>query len=263
MTLNEILTILKTKQYMIYGCGFVASIFYRSLEKKGLLDNFEGFITTEKTECGLDGSEPKIISEIKDIGSKFICIAVHESIKDEIESYLSGKGLKQFCWIYPMLHEFMFGEKVQQHVLVDIKKIVEANKNYLIASRYAALEEYYGEEKDGYSIYIACMELSSNRETAKKRLEKFLININDTVNNKMPEIVIDTDYRIIDGTHRLAYMIFNGQKMAKCIIYKSCADYDIYINDVVLLNENILKSTKDLKQSLEKVNCRIKKKLDK
>ncbi|SFI08618.1 hypothetical protein SAMN04487830_12149 [Pseudobutyrivibrio sp. OR37] len=224
MEFEEFINILKNNKFIIYGAGYVAEKFYKGIKIRSLEDNLECFVTTEGDTKSIDNYPIKSIDNIK-ISDYVVCLAVHESLKEEINKVLLKERCDKCIWIYPFLYEFMLGTPIKKNIKIPVKQIYLANKdNLLIATRYVVLEQFYGLRNDGDDIYMACMELYCSHETAKKRLINFkdLIRSIETRGflNNYPISILD-NYKHIDGVHRLSMAIYKKVSLVNVNIYPS------------------------------------------
>ncbi len=229
MLTRELLQVLRNRRYVIYGAGYVADNLCKALSRMELLGNLEAFVTSSGSPEIKYGKPIKTPDEIE-LNNYYVLIAVHETIKDEIERNLLNRGLKDYCWIYPNIYELMLGEPLEEQVEVSIRYILEANiDNLMIPIRYAAIEEYFGKRDDGFQMYIDSMGLHCEESTARKRLESFKGLIKDVESEgllKDKPISILENNTLIDGAHRLAIAIYKGYQTITANIYQTGVDLD-------------------------------------
>lgn len=220
---RELEELLRKKKIVIYGAGYVAERFYRSLKKKGIDKNVICFVTTkgkEKQACGLQVIS---IDDLKNEESLIICVAVHESIKNEIIELLEDRGIYNYIWIYPFQFQMMLGIPVRENIKVPLSDIVLKERDYYgLAVRYLALEQYYNKNEIGYELYIKACSMSCKKETAKARLDNFIKLIKswekDGYDETRPSSILN-DYTVIDGTHRIAIAVYEKKSYIVCNMY--------------------------------------------
>ena len=239
--LNEIIA----RGAIIYGTGYVAERFIESLKTHEVDCYVNQCVTTHKHGDEFKGYKVRGIDELKNYyNGELICIAVHEAIKDEIISILKAHSFDLYTWIYPYLHKLEFGEAIEINKEVEIINILNAAKDdYKFAVRIAAIDQYYGENDCGYSIYLKAQSQHCDTKTAQKRLVNFIElikswDINGFFMENRP--LIATDYEVIDGLHRLSLALYHGIKLIPCDIYRA-EEIRKYRGDSVDIVEDILK----------------------
>ncbi len=258
MTTEEIVNLLQNQDYVIYGAGYVASIVYKALKTRKLLGKFQGFVTTKGDSEGIDGHEISPVDSA-DLKDKLVILAVHESIKNDIQSTLNQYNYDKCIWIYPHLFELMLGKPEKK--TVSTKEVYLANKdNYAMAARYMVLEQYYGKRTDGDDLYMAFMELHCSHETALSRLAKFkeLIRSFDENGFMNRPISLLEDYKIIDGFHRMVILLHNGIDKVEAFIYPELLKQGevheqggiIYVEDVECMDSYYANELIELNKSM-------------
>ena len=220
---SQLLDALKTHKVVIYGTGYVATRFYNSLKEYGVDGNVECFITTEGSKDTIDGKGILSIDKFENAANIIICIAVHESIKDEIVEILEGRGISNFLWIYPFQYALMLGKPISKGIKVPIKLIMnQCYNDYRMAVRYLAIENYYNKNDVGYEIYVKTMALHCSKKTALNRLQQFIFLIKNWEINgydKIKPVIILENNELLDGTHRVAVASYFGQSYIVCDVF--------------------------------------------
>lgn len=222
---QQLYKILQEKKVAIYGAGYVAKRFFECLREQNLCSNIECFVTSEGQTQLLYG-RPIISLDILDFDvNRVILIAVHESIKQNIIDALVCHGQTKYIWIYPLLNSIMLGPPLFTSIEVPIERLISTMMDdYRIAVRYLPIEEYYGINDYGYSIYKKVISIHSSSETAEKRLNQFLEVIEKWDRygyDPSKSIDILCNDEVIDGHHRLALAIYHGYKRINCNIYEN------------------------------------------
>lgn len=219
----ELINALSNYKVAIFGAGYVAKRFYRALKEHGLNSNISLFVTTVGGDLEADGLPMITIDQLNADKQMIICLAVHESVKDEIIADLVKRGLTNYIWIYPFLYELLLGMPMYNNVKVPLYKIWNAvREDYGMAIRYLALDNYYARNTNGYELYKRCLSLFNSDKTSEKRLIQFIGLIkswekNGYDVNKCSSIF--EDYKIFDGTHRIAVASYFNQDFVMCDIY--------------------------------------------
>ena len=107
-----ILEQLNGKKIIIYGTGHVARKFYRALLNHGFQKQISYFVRSSDVSDGelFEGVEVCCFEDVDFGENTIICLAVHESILDEIEKIVRKKT-GQYIWIYPFLYRLMSGNQ--------------------------------------------------------------------------------------------------------------------------------------------------------
>ncbi len=224
-SVDELVDKIKKEGTIVYGTGYVAERFIVSLEKRGLKSKVSRCVTTIKNQESFMGVVVTDLLNLKEqYRGELICIAVHESIKDEIIDILNKYSFENYIWIYPFQHKLRFGEPIEINKETELSRIIETTKDdYRIPIRLAAINQFYGKSKRGYSIYIKGQRLHCDEDTARKRLARFIElirswELNGFLNEQRP--CISEDYEVLDGVHRISLAIFHRMKSLPCDIYR-------------------------------------------
>lgn len=243
MDFNGLIRSLKKGNVIIYGTGYVATCFYRSMKERNLAEYIVCFVTTTGSDQMIDNLSVKSIDEIEKDDSFLFCVAVHESIKDEIISTLKEKGFKNYIWIYPYQYAMMLGNPVKLKYETPVRTLLEKGaRDFGMAVRYLAIEEYYGKNAVGFEIYKKFMSLHCSENTAEKRVDNFKQLIykwdKDGYDEKQTIGVME-DGQIIDGRHRLALACYYGQQVVVCDVYPASKKLEeIHSKETLLMEEN-------------------------
>lgn len=239
---KEFLQYISNKKIMIYGTGYVALNFLEALQKRGLDNRIQGFVVSKKSweQRDIKGFPIKEIDEIFVSNEIVICIAVHESIKAEVESILLQKGFLHYLWIYPCLYHLYYGDPVKEREWVNIRELIPRDSDrYKVALRWAALEDYYGNCPQGFYLYRKAMALHANMRTVEAReagFRKLIQNFDEFGYDSEKQIAINEEYEIIDGEHRLTIAFYHGMQKIKCKIYSG----ENLHNEEVLMSKRVL-----------------------
>ncbi len=247
---DKFFEILANNRLYIYGVGYVANLFWDALERNKLFHNVESFVVSDVKETRyMHGKPVKGIEEIRVTDNSVVCIAVHETLRFEIESILLKHKINNYIWIYPFLYDFSLKNVKSEEKWIDtymFKNIFQ--EQYGIALRWVAINEYYGNCVNGYNLYYKGLLTYCESKTAKLRMERFKKLISNWEKNGYQpqyEIYINKDYQIIDGEHRFTLALYHGVKKIKCKVYegvnihqnRSTMTYDILMNHEFTLGE--------------------------
>ncbi len=227
-------TLLKTMQnrgVVLFGTGFVAEKIVHTLAEQGFANCIRGFVVSEAKMVSFKGKPVWSLSQYADIvkaqvGTELplLCIAVHESLRADVEWSLSEAGL-EFTWIYPNYLELAWGPFLPFIVDVPIHSILQRQEKdqAWISIRYAALKECLAGNWSGpaSAMYVKAASLFSRPETARQRLAyatEMTADMAAKGYDKNRPILIDSRYRVIDGLHRLAAAALVGCRTIPCQI---------------------------------------------
>lgn len=219
-----ILERLAGKNIFIYGTGHVARKFYKVLGRHGLQHQVRSFVKTNKAagEELFENLPVYCIEELHLAEDDLLCLAVHASIRKEIEAVVQSKT-DQYLWIYPYLYELMFGEAEQKNVKISVAALLKDFQNDLrLGIRLAVIEQQEGKNTCGFDTYLKAQTLHCNRETAIQRLKQFrelIANWKQTGYQKEYKLTFTRNYGVIDGNHRLAMAVYTGQEYVYGDVY--------------------------------------------
>lgn len=252
MILSELDELLHNNKIAIYGNGFVAKRFYSILKMLNLEKNIKFFVVTDekKTHGTMYGLPIMSVKDIVDEKEIFICIAVHESIKNDIETILSELSFKNYIWVFPYMTALALGEPIEQYKKMHVSQLLQYNlcDSYVIAAmavRYLAIDNFYEKNNIGYDVYTKVFSMHCEIETAKKRLRRFIGVIDDWDKNgyrKGNNISLAENGRLLDGIHRFTLACYHKMEYIYCDIYR---DIYPYLHDyIITLDENGLSMDK-------------------
>ena len=241
---TELINILSDYKIVIYGAGYVATRFYRTLVEHNLSINVSSCVTTTGGDWNIDGLPGLTIDQLKPDDRMVICLAVHESIKEEIITDLVKKGFTNYIWIYPFLYELMLGLPTLKNAKVPLSKIWNAvQDDYCMAVRYLALDNYYKKNTNGYEIYKRYLSLLFNSEkTSEKRLKQFIGLIKNWEDNGYDIskcCSIFENYKVFDGVHRISVASYFDQDFVMCDIYPMTKSMAEIHNQGAIFNKKI------------------------
>lgn len=247
--------LIEEKNIIIYGDGYVGKQFLKVLRLNNLENKVICFTKSIVNDYKfVDGIPVQPIEYVKKLNNVIICIAVHETNKDEIIISLEKTGIYNYVWVYPVIFSLMLGKPVKRDVEVPVKKIIKNNLgDYRIAARYLVIDNYYGKNEIGYDIYIKLMKLHASHETAVKRLSSFIELIKSwEVNgyNKDKCIDILENGILIDGTHRFTLGVYFRLEKMMADIY----DIHVYNNICEIHGEEAIMGKDVVKAKLENKN---------
>lgn len=212
------------KEIIIYGAGHVGRKFCRALKAQGSGSQIKCFAVTGEAEEGalLDGIPLMCIYDIPIRENTLVCLAVHETLRDEMENIVK-KLTKQYIWIYPHLYELMFGKPEAVETEIDISEILKTCRDdFRLAVRLAVMEQHDGKNTFGYDFYKRAQGTYCMEHTVTERLGQFIRLMEDWrrqgYRREYP-LVLNRNYEVIDGNHRLAAAVYYRLEKILCNIY--------------------------------------------
>lgn len=253
---EEFIQLIQNKRILIYGAGYVASIFVEALKKHGLEKSIYGFAVTENVpeQRRFEEYWVKSIDQVDIADNIIVCIAVHEAVERQIETTLLQKGIINYIWIYPFLYTLYMGQPVKEKQWIDVNKmILQYGNTYGMAVRWAAIDDYYGNFQGGLDLYKKAMKIHCSEATAEERAHSFIglmQNWDVRGYDANQQISINLDYEIIDGEHRVSLAFYHHQRFLQCKIYK---EQNMH-KEKVLMTKDILLAGGFTQKELERLD---------
>lgn len=237
MDTKTLLKTIYTRGVVLFGTGFVAEKIVHTLTDQGLVDCICGFVVSKAVATSFKGKPVWTIDQYSEFvmsqkrknllsALPLLCIAVHESLRATVEQSLVRAGL-DFVWIYPNYLELAWGPFSSFVVDIPIQTILQRQDpdQAWISIRYAAVQECLSGKCNGSAstLYVKAASLFSKPETARQRLAYATEMAKDMAANGYDgnrPILIDSQYRIIDGLHRLAAAALTGNLTIPCYVVK-------------------------------------------
>ena len=228
MTGEALLKKIRDHGAVVVGAGYLAGVFAKMLQEKGLRERLYGFYTTGGSTEPFFGLPVRRIAQLPGDLAAFpsrpaVCLAVHRAVAPELEQALVKAGVTGAVFAAPLLQELIYGQDLVRAEL-PLRLILEhqPEENYWITLRYAALREHLdGGTGAAASVYQKAQAAFSTPETAAKRLERFFRmagRIEAEGWNPEPPVLLDRQLRVIDGLHRLAAAACLGIDTVSCRI---------------------------------------------
>lgn len=243
---EELLKMIAEEEIVIYGTGHIAKKLLKVLKQHDLKKNISCFVIStinKEAESEIEGiaiRDKEWLRRHKDI---FVCIAVHESLKEEIVRIVRNMGIERYIWIYPYLYELLLGAPLQKKATVQMTDILKTCQNdYRLAIRYAAIDNYFEKNTVGFELYKKAQALHCSPETARERLKKFCMLIKEWEKRGYDgrSIFINTKYEIIDGNHRVALAVYYHCHEIICDIFSGNVSVSEIHGEEAMLTQKIL-----------------------
>lgn len=231
METEELIRQIKSEEIALFGTGFVAERFYMALCQQGLQDQISCCYETAGAGGEFHGTPVYTLDEIARPRDILCCVAVHDALRGEVESALEGK-FRRLQWIYPHLWRLIFGAPIREYTVLPLKNILreQTEENFWITLRYALAESWeIGGDATAEEIYCKAQGMFSSQNTVKNRIASFrelYQSMKETGFDAHHPVLIDNEYRIIDGLHRLALAALLGIEQVPCVVYNAKACYD-------------------------------------
>ena len=250
ITTAELTEMIKERDSVIYGTGFVAGMLFEALSFRGISSGVKAFCKTDPPSPGESFRELPVVrfEDIDGAGGAqdpLILIAVHETVAGEITERIEKSG-RTAVWVYPYLTELLYGAPLCVDTLSVSGIISKQDPSYnWLAVRYALLEADDGPEREAAeNLYLKAVSMHTSRSTAEKRLAAFR-SLTDSIEKdgyrEDSFISIDTDGRIIDGLHRIAACRFYGIGSIPAKVYETSPMFDRVIRPENRMDEKTLK----------------------
>lgn len=216
MDTPKLLEIINRSDIAIYGAGEVGKKFYNALKMNNLHHRVRCFVVSKMEQPGetIYGVPVKTVCELAG-ENIYICIAVHEVVKAEIEMQLQKLHFENYVWIYPYILDMAFGMPLECHKKVKVRDILKRQFDagyYAVAIRCLAIENYYKKNDIGFHAYVRMQQLHCQELTAEKRLDRFIQLMDDWDKNGYREecdIMVDETFRLFDGWHRFSLACYH------------------------------------------------------
>ena len=253
ITTSKLHQLLENDPVYLFGTGFVSRMFCEALgDKRKYLTACLVSIRNPEKEQLFKQSWPEMtvlaLSEDPVLEKNApVLLAVHESLKEEVGEILEQNGFSNLFWIYPNVHDLVFDEIIEETLLpvADILNHQPENE-FWIETRYLAIKDYFERKSEDRNLYEKGMRLFSNPDTVKARVHQVGVLAESMKAYgflKEYPVLLDEQYRMIDGLHRLSLASYLGIKEIPCRIVRSSAQYEKIILDNVRETESVLKES--------------------
>ncbi len=207
----------------IYGAGNIGKKIFNLIKKTGsAVKKVKGFLVSDltgnpKTMDGFPVMQPETIQDRMSL----VLVSVTDIYQETIVEDLKQLGFTNIIVAYK--YSFM-----EDDVTFDFPKTIKINTTEMLSCQYKeglfnrydivvrllAIEEYYGKNNYGFSLYEKMQsERAQNVLYGEISLQRFLKLINSYEKNgykEDSELVIDEKLHLVDGSHRLALAIYFG-----------------------------------------------------
>ena len=232
MNTEDFLALVRNNKTVIFGAGYVADTLWEALQIHHAADRVTGFMVSQGSDLAEKHGLPvRLIQDVRPEGC-LVLIAVHEAGRSEVMDLLDKAGFHERVFVYPLLHELIYGRPVAEKELRLEDLLAKQNPDhYWLAARLCGV---LGQR----DLYCRAMAVHSSMRTAEKRydeLQKLKASMSAKGYDRKYSILIDTDFRIIDGLHRTVLAACCGMTEIPARIVKSSPSYERLLNDTNFL----------------------------
>lgn len=205
----------REEEIYIYGAGKYGKRIWKLLKTSGKEQNVLGFLVSDlHNNPTMIEDKPVYVANSVENKEALILIAVSDQFQDEIALILEKLQFHNFVNAY----KFAFLDEEDDRVdVVDVYKLLQKQYTdekicrYDIAVRLLAIEEYFGKNTFGMSLYRKMQKQrirSDYDEIAEERFIKLIKSWEKDGYDSDSEIIVDENLRLMDGSHRLALAIY-------------------------------------------------------
>ena len=226
--------------FIIFGSGFVAELFMKGLVRAGLEKNLRCVVETNPSEGKTFHGLPVMRYSQTDTCGMPVMVCVHDSLRDELEL----KRDDELIYVYPFIWDLIFDGYMSEEMMSVETLIKRQNpEDNWIYVRYAAVIGIKEDRDDLKELYLKLLSLHCSSHTAKRRLlllERLAESIEEEGFRKDCPVLIDEDFRIIDGLHRIASAAWFGVDMIPARIYRSSEMFEKTLSEKNRLTDSFL-----------------------
>ena len=232
MNTEDFLALVRNNKTVIFGAGYVSDTLWEALQIHHAADRVTCFMVSRRGDLTEKHSLPvRLIQDVRPDGCP-VLIAVHEAGRREVMDLLDKAGFHERVFVYPLLHELIYGRPVAEKKIRLKDLLAKQNPDhYWLAARLCGV---LGQR----DLYCRAMAVHSSMRTAEKRydeLQKLNASMSARGYDRKYPILIDTDFRIIDGLHRTVLAACCGMTEIPARIVKSSPSYERLLNDTNFL----------------------------
>ena len=248
MQAAELLRRLEKGPACVFGGGYVAEGFWQALDLHGLSGALRACLVSAPAPGQRFHGLPVLAP--RDIGpgeAGLVCLAVHESLAAGLEGALRAQGFDEIVPVAPLMPELLYGPPLQSCVPLARGALLAAQEEdaYWLAVRCAAIRAHLRGEDSAYpdALYRRALALHCGEATAGARLCALKALADSMAAHGFDAahpLLIDEDFRVIDGLHRLAAACVLGIDTLPCTIYPVSPMYDRLLGEKNRLPAHLL-----------------------
>lgn len=222
----------------IYGAGKIGKKVLSLIKQNNQIDKVKGFIVSDKTG-NPDYIETIKVIQIDELVDKdaLILLSVTDVYQEEILNLLRIYGCENIIDAY----KFSFinindhTDEVPDTIFIDTRELLvqqysNGKFNRLdIIVRLLAVENYYHLNEYGFELYKKMQEMrirAGYSDVSIKRFKGLIKSFEQNGYDCTTEIIVDSNLKLIDGSHRLALAIYYNIPKVKIMIDKESRNID-------------------------------------
>lgn len=223
----------KNRSIYIYGAGNIGKKVLRLIKRtENAVIKLNGFLVSDMigNPAILENFPVALPEDVTDRDS-LILVSVTDIYQDAIIEDLQNKGFVNIetAYKYSFLeddisHTFSSSIMINTNELLTCQYIGEVFNRHDVIVRLLAVEEYYGKNNYGFSMYQKMQsERAQDDSYGLVSLQRFIKLIQSYEINGYQadsELIVDKDLYLVDGSHRLALAIYFGVHRLKVRIVK-------------------------------------------
>lgn len=223
-TADALLEAVRTDGCTVFGCGYVAELFWKALDAHGLAENVYGCVASAPApNSRFHGMPVQSIANDCAPQAGLVCVAVHESNLHDVNAALERAGYRNAVWVYPFLHELLFGKPTIRSARVSLSLILHAQdpEERWLAVRALALQALRegGADAEALDAYVKAQAVHCDEVTARQRLARvadLVTAFNAEGFDAAHPVLLDENLHIVDGLHRVALAWLAGLDAIPC-----------------------------------------------
>lgn len=229
MTTLDLLNIIRTNEFIIYGNGYIAKRLLEQLKRRGYDSHVKAIAISNvlQSNTGIAGKPLIPINMVNK--SSLVLIAAHDEIAKEMQNTLRKLKIENAIHVYPYLFEIELGEPIEENIYVEVSKIIKCLRHGCMPEiYYLTLKDFCGKNIYNGSLYRRMAMHFMAEHTAEMRWQKFKETIIRCKNDGFKQdynIKICKDFSLLDGLHRLMLARFWGIEQLLVDIYDFEGDY--------------------------------------
>ena len=226
------------KDIYIYGAGKFGKKLLGLLRRYGKDESVRGFLVTDmKDNAEMVDDKPVIQVDCLDDKKALILLAVSDRYQEEMMKKL--QELQFYNIVNAYKYTFLEDENSDSVEVIEvnelIKKQYEGEKflRYDIIVRLLAIEEYFEKNSYGMSLYKKMQNERIHPNYADVSVERFERLINSCKKSGFDtdsEILVDSEMRLMDGSHRVALALYYGLSYIKLRVVNEISTADFSMN---------------------------------
>ena len=166
MNTEDFLALVRNNKTLIFGAGYVADTLWEALQIHHAADRVTCFMVSRGGDLTEKHSLPvRLIQDVRPDGCP-VLIVVHEAGRREVMDLLDKAGFHERVFVYPLLHELIYGRPVAEKKIRLKDLLAKQNPDhYWLAARLCGVLGHR-------DLYCRAMAVHSSMRTAEKRYDE-------------------------------------------------------------------------------------------